>query len=82
MILCRIWQQIWYQSPFQSVPRFVIDSIRNLVTDLVPNQTWHPIWDTIRDLDPNQVRDLLTSLASSWYHIPYRIGTNWYDQIW
>ena len=57
------------------MPRFVTESIRNLVTDLVPSQTWHPIYDTVRDLDPNQIRDLLPSLASSWQQIPYLVRT-------
>ena len=61
--------------------RFVIDPIRNLVTDLVPNELWHPIYDTVRDLDPDQIRDLLPSLASNWYLIPYRLGATWYE-IW
>ena len=61
--------------------RFVLDAIRHLVTDLVPSQIWNPIYDTVWDLDQNQICDLLPSLASKWYHIPYRIGANWYE-IW
>lgn len=69
------------RSPSQSVPKFETDSIRSLATDLVPSQTWNPIYDTVRDLDPNQTCDWLPSLASNWYHIPYRLGANW-SEIW
>ena len=65
--------------PFQSVPKFETDSIRSLVADLVSSQTWHPIYDTNKDLDPIQVRGLVPSLVPTWYQVSYRIGTSWYE---